>query len=265
MPAPLICLFAASLFMTPFQEPGSSEPEKKETRPIEDSVIPISLEEIMKKQLEEMLKEKLGGIQIRPPLRVGPLPQQIDFPSPIFPGTVIPTQDAESPQSPEIIQLDWTHLNPTGPDTEAPSEIRRFDLDGDGVDDLSLQRTDGRGPLSTYYGHYELIVLGETRILKGGAPLAIDTEITLIDLLSAGLSASLCSVGGSLRFPDESWEKFSGGAWWGQERQGLAIAMVRDGKLRLGYVLMSVSKRGDVEVHSTRLEEITLPSIRVAK
>ncbi len=237
-----LLLATSSILMTIIQEPDAPEPPSKDTaekmEPSDEQLSQERLEERIKKQLEELLKKRLedSGPRITPPLRVGPPPWKLDLPSLL--------------------------LKPTK--MGAPTETRRFDIDGDGVDDLSLQRTDGQGPLSTTSAHYELIVLGETRILRGGAPVALGGEITITDLLSAGLGAHLCSVGASPWFLERSFEDLSGGPWWGKERHGLAMATVRNGRLRMGFVLMSVSKQGDVEVHSTHLEEIALPSIRVA-
>ncbi len=213
--------------------------------------------------LEKMWSEALKNL----PPQAAPQPM---LPSPyeiLVPRPTDSPQDQEAPEKPEpTITINWDQTFPQQiqlQDPSAPTVLQTLDIDEDGLADLSVQQTNGRGPLSTYYASYQIVVLHETRLLNGGSPMAPGTAVTLRDLMYGTLSVNLCSVGGSLRYPDESYESFSGGLWWGKDRQGLGVALMRDGKMTIGYVLMSVSKLGKIDIHRTRLQEVTLPSIVV--
>ena len=139
---------------------------------------------------------------------------------------------------------------------------QQFDVDGDGVPELELQTAGGRGPLSTYFTGYRFVVVNHAKILKGGAPMKPGDSIVPADLAHAGLSVQLCSVGGSLRFPNESFEKFSGGLWWGVENKPLPMCIYKDDGLKVGYVLVTVTKRGDVKIGKPHVQEIDFKPIK---
>ena len=205
-------------------------------------------DEIRKKQLEQLLPDP--GAKIRPPLRS-------DF-RPEIAEELIRKQYEKllvnpSPSSPDAI--------PGLPDGFQP--MLDLDVDRDGRNDLVVERRFGRGPLSTYFSAYRLRALDGVKILRGGAPLAEGDSISIFDIAQGTEVAALCSVGNSLRYPNESFEKFSGGTWWGADQQALGVAITRGDRIRIGYVRLSVSKTGDVTVHDIRLVEVRPASVRV--
>ena len=134
------------------------------------------------------------------------------------------------------------------PDAEGFTPHNYFDVDGDGVNDLEVRTKSGRGPLSTYYTVYRLVAVNGAKFLKGGVPNEAGTAIEIGDLFSTVDSINLCSVGGSLRYPERSFEDFSNGTWWGIEQKGLALMLVNDDQIRVGFSKMTVTKKGVVTV-----------------
>lgn len=132
-----------------------------------------------------------------------------------------------------------------------------FDLNGDDQIDLAVEWTTGRGPLSTYYASFRIVAQGSTKILRSGKPVESGTELSLLDLTTAISEAPLCTVGGSLRFPELPARDFSGGPWLGKNNQALAVAIVRDSKVQLGYVNLTVTNMGKITLDSQHFVTLT--------
>lgn len=143
---------------------------------------------------------------------------------------------------------------------ETWKEALTIDFDSDGVGDLVVEYSHGRGPLSTYYSTFRLRGINGVGILRGGEPLAKGTKLTLADLPQASQTCTLCTIGNSLRYPNESFEKFSGGTWWKKEKAALGIVVIKGAEVRFGYILLTVSAQGEVTAHSTHLEKV-VPSV----
>ncbi len=141
----------------------------------------------------------------------------------------------------------------------APSQM--FDLDGDGSVDLTVEWTTGRGPLSTYYSTYRIVAHGDVRILKGGAPQDPGAEISLLDLIAGTKEATLCTVGASLRYPERPASDFSGGPWWGKTNRALAVAIVKEGEVQLGYINLTVTQQAKITFEGKNL--VTLSPAKV--
>ncbi len=160
-----------------------------------------------------------------------------------------------------IVELPPTiNVNPGRPQTFVA--VKTFDVDGDGKYDLELQQKSGRGALSTYYTSSRLVAINGAKLLNGGAVMDVDQQIRPRDLMSATNAVDLCSVGGSLMFPNESFEKFSNGTWWGKIDKGLPLAIGDDNGLRVGYARMSVTKLGEVTFGKSTFKKIDFEPIR---
>lgn len=147
------------------------------------------------------------------------------------------------------------------PKVDQFTTVKHFDVDGDGRHDLALQTKSGRGMMSSYYTVSRLVVVNGGKLLKGGRPMDVNDQIHAKDLLTGTLSVDLCSVGGSLMFPNESYEKFSHGNWWGKINKGLAMAIVDGDEVRIGYAKLSVTKLGEVSFCKSTFVKLDLGPI----
>jgi RNA polymerase sigma factor (sigma-70 family) len=141
-------------------------------------------------------------------------------------------------------------------------EIKRFDLDQDGADDLILECTRSSGPLSTYFSHLRLRAVHGVKLLHGGAPLTSGTLLTVADVITGVDVAQLANIGGSLRFPERGGAEFNSGPWFGRTAP-LGLAKVKDGDLYLGHVQLTVSENGEVTLDKARLELVAADAIEV--
>ena len=138
---------------------------------------------------------------------------------------------------------------------------QQFDINKDGIIDLELRTKPGRGALSTYYVVSKLVAVNGAKILKHGTPQDEGATIEFNDLLAGTGSVILCSVGGSLRFPDRSFEEFSSGNWWGKSEKGLALFIPGDNQPEAGFAKMTVTKRGVVSFGEPSLKAISMPKV----
>lgn len=141
--------------------------------------------------------------------------------------------------------------------------LKSFDVDEDGNGDIQLLRKQGRGPLSTYYSNYRLRAFNGIQFIKLGSPIEIGTQVKLADLLALTTDeVFLCSVGGSLRFPEESFEKFSHGTWWGREEK-IGMVRVRGDVVQVGFAKLSVTKLGEVKMEAADWQVVEMPVIEI--
>lgn len=159
--------------------------------------------------------------------------------------TFPPCQTPPAPTSSIPFIIDWQPKRPEL-DQSPWKKHHTLDLDGDGQADAVIETAHGRGPLSTYYTTYRLRAFPGTHFLLEGKPLPKGTTIRATDLLKPIDQITLCTVGGSLRFPHTSFEEFSSGTWWKQDKQPLAIALIRGDEVHIGYSLLSVTALGEV-------------------
>ena len=138
---------------------------------------------------------------------------------------------------------------------------QQFDINNDGIIDLELRTKPGRGALSTYYVVSKLVAVNGAKILKHGTPQEAGASIEFNDLLAGIDSIMLCSVGGSLRFPDRSFEDFCSGNWWGKSEKGLALFIPGDNHPEAGFAKLTVTKRGVVSFGEPLLKTISMPKV----
>lgn len=136
-----------------------------------------------------------------------------------------------------------------------------FDINKDGTIDLELRTKPGRGALSTYYVVSKLVAVNGAKILKHGTPQDEGASIEFNDLFAGTGSVILCNVGGSLRFPDRSFEDFCSGNWWGKSEKGLALFIPGDNQPEAGFAKLTVTKRGVVSFGEPSLKPISMPKV----
>ncbi len=124
-----------------------------------------------------------------------------------------------------------------------------LDIDKDGNLDLVIERKPGKGMMSTYFTITRIRTTGFFKLLKNGVPVKPGTKIFPADLVNTTRAVTLSSVGGSLRFPEKSYKDFSGGAWWGKERETLAVVVAFGETTVVHWIEMSVSDVGVVKFH----------------
>lgn len=141
--------------------------------------------------------------------------------------------------------------------------VRSFDVDDDKKGDIQLLTRHGRGPLSTYFTSYHLRAFNGIKFLRLGMPIEKGEQIEVADLFRMTTDrVSLCSVGSCLRMPNESFEKFSSGDWWGREGF-IAMMSVRNGAVKVGYAKLKVTKLGEVTLGKTTWQNIELPLMEI--
>lgn len=156
---------------------------------------------------------------------------------------------------------DWKILiEPNKTEKDGWVELRSADLDGDGLPDAKLESRNGRGPLSTYFTSYRLQALPGTRFLRDAQPLPAGTKIRLSDLHRTPDVVDLGMIGGSLRFPNKSFEEFNGGPWWKKSQLALGVMTTRGDVVKMGYIYLKMSMPAEISVQSGRMEQV-LPSI----
>jgi hypothetical protein len=79
------------------------------------------------------------------------------------------------------------------------------------------------------------------------------------DLLSTTDVVDLGMIGGSLRYPNKSFEEFNGGPWW-KSQSALGVMTVRGDVVKMGYIYLKMSMPAEISSQPGRMEQV-LPSV----
>jgi len=156
------------------------------------------------------------------------------------------------PQNQNLINQPFNILKPS--EDKKTTEMARFDIDGDGSDDLVESYTQGHGVASTYWSSYQLKANPGYKILKWGQPLKKGDTLTTADIMNGVDAIHLCTNSSSFMLKMSKEEAQSGP--WSNKKGALGLARLKDNVLSIGYVVMSVTHEGQVTIQDSHWEHV---------